>query len=132
MEEALTALLLADTSLDALVGDRIYWDTVPQGKASPVVVMYLISDAPDYHAVGPSGLVDSLVQIDCRGTTKASALAVARAVQNVLSGYSGTQGAVRFHPILKVAGRSSFERTDAGEKFYVASADYEVWSGAAA
>lgn len=133
MEEALTALLLADATVTSLTGtgDRLTWDVIPQGKTGAAAVMYLISGIPDYHTAGPSGLVESRVQINCRASTKADALALARAIEAALSGYSGTVGGIKFNPILKLGSRSRFDKTDS-ERFYLASADYQVWSGLAA
>lgn len=133
MEEALTALLLADATVSSLTGsgNRLTWDVISQGQSGAAAVMYLISGIPDYHTAGPSGLVESRVQIDCRATKKADAVALARAIEAVLSGYSGTVAGIKFNPIFKISDRSRFEKTDA-EAFYLASADYQVWSGLAA
>lgn len=132
MDEALIELLTSDAALAALVGDgdRIYWDEIGQGKASPAVVLYKISGIVDYHHGGQSGLVESRVQIDCRGVDKGSSLATARAVEAVLSGFRGIVGAVRFGSILKDSERSRFDRTEA-ERFFIVSADYIIWNGSA-
>jgi hypothetical protein len=131
MEEALIAVLLADAPLVALVEDRINWDVIPQGNVKPTVVMHLVTGTPDYHMTGPSGLVPSRVQVDCRGVTKAAALAVARAVESRLSGFSGTQGNIVFQGIFKEDARSGFEGEGA-DKVFRESADYRIWSGLAA
>jgi len=134
MDEALTALILASPAVTALIGEgassRLYWDVIGQAKASPAVVLYKISAIPDYSHRGPGGLVQSRVQIDCRAKTRATALAVARAVEGVLSGYRGKVSGIRFGSILKVGERSTFEKTEA-EAFYVMSADFVIWSGPA-
>ena len=130
MEEALRTLLLTDTALANLVGRLIDWDVIPQGKSGPAVVMHLISGVPDYHMAGPSGLVQSRVQIDCRATTKATAKAVARAVEAVLSGYKSKIGAITFGGIFKDNGRSRFDKTEP-ESFFTESADYLIWNGSA-
>ena len=133
MEQSFIALLLSDSALVALVGDRIHWDTQTQGEAKPAVVLYLVSDVPDYHMQGPSGFVESRVQIDCRGATRKSAKAVASAVQDLLSGYAGTVGNIKFQGIFKDNERSSFEKPDNGsEAFFLVSADYRVITGLAA
>lgn len=133
MEQAFIALLLSDSALVALVGDRIKWGTLTQGSVNPAVVLHLISDVPDYHMLGPSGLVESRIQIDCRGTSKASAKAAANAVQDLLSGYTGTVGSIKFQGIFKDSERSSFEKpTNGSEAFHLASADYRVFTGLAA
>jgi hypothetical protein len=134
MDEALVTLLLASPAVTELIGEgaasRLYWDVIAQGKASPAVVLYKISGIPDHSHRGPSGLVQSRVQVDCRDRTRAGALAVARAIESLLDGYAGIVGTVRFGSILKDGERSSFDRTEA-EAFYVMSADYMIWSGTA-
>jgi hypothetical protein len=131
MEEALRAILAADATLSGLVGTRIYWDTIPQGKPSPNIAMWLVSSVPDYHMAGASGLVESRVQVDCRGDSWASAKAVARAVEAVLGGFVGQQGTVVFKAIFKISDRSSFETPTDGSEF-LSSADYQVFTGLAA
>lgn len=134
MDEALVTLLLASSTLTGLIGSgdnsRLYWDVIAQGKPSPAVAMYKISSIPDYHHGGPSGLVQSRVQIDARAKTRAAALEVARAIEAQLSGYRGVVGAIRFGSILKDGERSSYDRSEA-DAYFVVSTDYMIWSGAA-
>lgn len=131
MEEALRALLLTNTDLTNIVATNLAWDVMGQGKGKPGVVMYLIAGLPDYHMAGPSGLVESRVQIDCRAATWTDAKAAARAIEATLSGYSGTIGTIKFGGIFKGGARSEFENTGP-DKFYLASADYQIWTGLAA
>lgn len=131
MQAAFRALLLSDPTLVGLVGRRITWDVADQGKGPKAVVLYLISDVPDYHMQGPSALTQSRVQIDCRGKDKPEVVALAAAVQALLSGYKGVCEGVHFEGVFKTLGRSSFVRTEA-EGFYLESADYEFWWAAAA
>lgn len=131
MEEALRALLLTNSTLTGIVATNLSWGVMGQGKAKPGVVMFLISDAPDYHMAGPSGLVESRVQIDCRAAKWTDAKAAARAIEETLSGYRGAIGSIWFKGIFKDSARSGFEDTGA-EKFYLESADYIVWHGLAA
>lgn len=132
MDEALTALLLANATVSGLVGDgdRLFWNVLGQGKQGTAAVLYLVSGVPDYHMQGPSGLVESRVQIDCRASTLAAAKALSDAIEAVLSGYSGNQGGVKFNGIFKDSARSSFVKTEA-EAFYLYSADYLIWSSSA-
>lgn len=131
MEEALVNLLLADSDLSALVGPRIHWDEIPQGSADPAVTLFLVSGVPDYHMAGPSGLVASRVQIDCRGPSKEVALSVARAVEAVLSGLKTTIGSIKFDSVMKINARSEFEKS-ATPAYRLESADYRIWHGLAA
>lgn len=133
MQEDLTAFLLADTAIAALLGggDRLYWNLIEQGKPNPAAVIYLISGVPDYHMAGPSGLVESRVQIDSRGETAAEALAVARAIEVRLSGYRGVRGGTKFMGIFKQSERSRFD-PDPVPGVHMHSADYQIFSGLAA
>ena len=89
MEEALVALLLADTSLSALVGMRIHWGVRPQGEALPGVTLFRTDGADQPTYAGPDGLGDSHVQADCWAETYASAKAVARALKAAAAGRHG-------------------------------------------
>ena len=133
MQEALTALLLADTAIAGLTGggDRLYWNVGEQGKPDPMAVLYLISGVPDYHMQGPSGLVESRVQIDCRAGTVAEALALARAIEARLSGYRGTQDGIKFKGIFKQSERARFD-AEPKPGTHMHSADYQIFSGLAA
>lgn len=131
MEEALRTLLLTSSDLTDVVATNLSWGVLGQGKAKPGVVMFLISGLPDYHMAGPSGLVQSRVQIDCRATKWTDAKAAARAIEETLSGYSGVINSIKFNGIFKDGARSGFEETGA-EKFYLESADYLIWNGLAA
>lgn len=129
MEEALRALLLEDATVSS-VATGVFWDTIPQGWLGPVVVLFRISTVTDYHMEGPSGMREQRVQIDCRGATKTEAIGVARAVEDVLSGYAGTVNGTVFQGVFKENHRSSFEQPGNGAaKYFVESADYIVFTG---
>lgn len=132
MNEDLTALLLGDTTISGLVGagQRLYWSAVGQGQGGPAAVLHTISSVPDVAMSGPTGLVRSRIQIDCRAMTGADALALARAIEARLSGYRGTVGGTKFGGIFKDGERTEFEKDV--EAFHIVSADYLVWSGSAA
>ncbi|MEO0033520.1 MAG: hypothetical protein RIS94_3278 [Pseudomonadota bacterium] len=81
MEETLTAWMLGDAPLAALVASRINWDARPQAEGLPAVSLTLVSTMPTQTMTGPTSLESCRVQIDCWGTTSGSAVAVARAVR---------------------------------------------------
>jgi hypothetical protein len=87
MEESLVSYLLASSGLAALVGTRVYWTRAPQNVAKPYAALQRVSGNRDYHMLGPSGLVESRVQIDCYAVTALTAEALARAVDAALSGW---------------------------------------------
>lgn len=127
MEQALVAHLLASTGLAVLVGTRIHWVRAPQGTASPRIVLYRVSGVRDMHMQGPSGLIASRVQIDCMGLTYSSAKSVARAVEERLSGFSGSRGSVRFDGCFLVNERDDYFDGDTTDKLFRTSLDFIIW-----
>lgn len=131
MQTVLANLLLAHDPLAALIGNRVYWDELPQGQPHPAIVMHLVFGAPSYHMAGPSGLVESRVQFDCRGGTSAEARAVADALEVRLSGFRGDYEGVRFGGAFLVLSMSRSDKTDA-MRWFTAKRDFQIWSARAA
>lgn len=134
MEAALLAKLLANANLLDLTGTRINWLRRPQGEAIPAnkgaVVLHRIDGQPDYHHGGPSGLVVSRVQVDCWAGSYKVAKLVARAVEAAVTGFSFTQGAIRFDVILIASERDdTFE--EAPNTYFRTSLDLMVHHAAA-
>lgn len=128
MEEQFRALLTGHAPLTALVGQRIYWDEIPQSASRPCVVMHVVSSTPTYHMKGEDGLRSCRVQIDCQATTIASKWAVARAVEGLLSGYRGVVNGVEFSGIFKSLDRDKTERTTPDDTIKIRQQDYEIWA----
>lgn len=125
MEVQLTARLLSEESLTAVVDDRITWLRRDQGGATPAIVLHRIDGAPDYHSLGPSGLVESRVQADCWGATYAEAKAAATALKAVMSGARFAQGVVRFDAVFVIDERDqTFDET--GGAIYRTSVDLNI------
>jgi len=122
MQTKLANLLLSYAPLAAMVGNRVQWDTVPQGSPQPSVVMYVVSGVTDYTMAGASGYVQTRVQFDCRGTTAASARAVAEAVEARLSGFRGEFSGYKFQGVFMQGQRTRFDK-DGPEKWFTDSRD---------
>lgn len=130
MEAALIARLLATAGLTALVSTRINWSRRPQAEALPAIVLHRIDGGRDYHLTGPSGIIESRVQVDCWAASYGSAKAVARAVETTLSGARFIQGAIRFNTIHVVDERdSTFD--ESGTALFRTSLDLMVHHSAA-
>lgn len=117
MQTKLMPLLLIHAPLVALIGNRIAWDTLPQGTAPGSVVMYVISGVTDYTMAGPSGYVMTRVQFDCRGESAAKARAIANEVEAFLSGYSGTYQGFKFQGVFMQGQRTRFDKDGAASWF---------------
>lgn len=125
MEETLTTLLLTNSSVTGLLGDRVNWVRRPQADGTfPACVLQRVDGERQYHTKAPDGLVASRVQIDVWGETYASAKNAMRAVLAVLNGYrSGSiQGA-----FIETERDLPDETNDANVRLFRCSADITIW-----
>ena len=130
MQTKLAGLLLAHPPLAALVGNRVQWDTLPQGADQPSIVMYVISGVTDYTMQGASGYVQTRVQFDCRGETAADARAVAEVLNVRLSGFRGDFGGYRFQGAFAQGQRTRFDK-DGPTNWFTDSRDFTIhWAPA--
>lgn len=138
MEEALIRLLLNASGLTALVSTRINWSVRPRDVSDvPAIVLHRIGGLPQITLDGPSGHIQSRVQVDCWALTYASALAVSRAVKSVLNGFRGpvSNGASPPTTLSNIQGilpdneQQSFEvsGTEAAQRYHRVSLDYLIW-----
>lgn len=127
MEEALVDWLLDDSAIETIVSDRINWNVTPQGDGKPSLVLSRITGIPDYHMLGPSGLVRSVVQADCWAGTFAGAVTLGRAVKARLSGIGAAQ-VDDFQKVSVINERHGFEPgAETAERFHRVSLDFELW-----
>ena len=131
MQTKLAPLLLTYAPLVTLVGNRIQWDTLPQGSPKGQINMSVISGVVDYHTVGASGLVEARIQFDCRDATASKARAIAEALAAKLSGFRGIFGGYQFKGCFEIGQRTSHGKVDAHE-WFTDSRDYTIWWGRAA
>lgn len=129
MEEALLSLLQADEMLVGLTADRITWGRRSQFTAIlPAIVLTRVSGRRDYTMNGASGLVESRVQVDCFGKSYSEAKATARAVLDVLSGYSDFYSGGFFQGIFLDSERDRSDKESGADRYlFVSSMDFLVW-----
>lgn len=127
MEEALVTRLLAVAGLTALTATRIYWNLAPQNVAKPYVVLTRVTGIRDMKMSGPSGLVESRVQVDCYGATYASAKGVALQAETALSGYKGTVSTTIFDGCFLVMERHGYVPDDTPDRLHRISLDFIIW-----
>lgn len=132
-EEDLRTLLLTGGGSPAPLADiGVHWNDAPQAAPLPYVVLWTVSDLPDYVMEGPSGLENIRIQCDCKARSYPAAKDLARNVKDIVSAFKGTVGATNFQGIfidgsrdgIEPAGGASAERRD------VCSLDLVVWFAA--
>jgi len=90
----ITTALAAASTITAIVGTRIYADVADGSTAAPYLVWQVISTGGDTTHDGDRSIEFPLIQFNCWATGKASAIALASAVNAVLDGntLSGSSG----------------------------------------
>ena len=127
MEDALIAKLLADSGVSALVSNRVYPVSRPQGTALPAISLGTVSNVPVYTNDGEAGIAESRVQVDCWGATYGSVKAVARAVTASLSAFFGAVDGRVFQYVLLDGERDSRESgSNAPEYLFRTQLDFRV------
>lgn len=127
MEESLIALLLAVSGVTTVVGERVHWNRIEAPAVAPYVILRTISGTRDYAMDGATGLVESRVQVDCYGSTYASAKTAARAIEAALSGYRGTQGGTEFGGVFLTAERDLVDEDESPADLHGVSLDFTIW-----
>jgi len=111
------ALLLGHAPLAALVGNRVHWLVQPRSVTGfPYVNLTVVSDPRSYHMKGETGLRKTRVQVDAWAETYEGAKAVADAVTDYLSGYSGAINGTAFQSIFIVGSRDLTDSTTGEER----------------
>ena len=129
---ALRAILAADPTVNALCAGRIYPVQLAQGVRSPSVVYHRVTGLFDYVMNGPSGLVQSLMQIDSVAPGPDAATSLGNAVHDALTGFRGLvtfgsnspQTSITIHGIFNTTERDSF---DAVTEMNALQRDYQIW-----
>ena len=129
IEEAIIGHLLDTMGVSALVSNRVYPLSLPQGRTLPAMTVQRVSGAPLYADDGEAGLVNPRVQVDCWGATYAAAKLSARAAVTALSAYVGDMGGVEVQYVLLEDERDMPRESGANAAEYVfrVSLDFIVW-----
>jgi len=131
IEEALNTLLLATSSITALVGTgaaaRIFPLRIPQDAARPALAYQKISSPKTHSHGGTSNLARSRFQFTAQAATYTSAKALAAALRTALIGYRGTVSGVRIDGILIDDDRDGDIEIQSNEVLPYVQIDAVIW-----
>lgn len=137
IEAALSTYLKASAlNAASTVNGRIYSGVAPQDVAYPRITFTVISDVPEHHMSGASGIGNATVQIDVWATDSAAASGsltrrtIAKAVKNAMDGIvGGTFGGMNVGSVAMTNQRNTEERPDNASEnaIYRASMDFSIW-----
>ncbi len=83
-----------NATIVAVVGERIYPLSIPQGESLPAIVYQVISEEHDNHVDGSGGLAHATVQISCYATSYAAARNLAETIRVAITGDRGTYASI--------------------------------------
>jgi len=92
ISQALRAFLLAQPSIVALVGTRIYPQVLPQQPTYPAITYAQVSGVRMQILEGPAGRARPRITINSWGESHESMDALAGALRAALDGYAGPMG----------------------------------------
>lgn len=127
IEEAITAHLLADAGVAALVATRVYPVKMPQRPTYPAVTYFRVSGPREHSQSGPSGLAHPRFQLDCMAATYAGAKTLAAAVRLALDGFRGSMGGGGGVDVNAVFIEDDRDDQDDDIQVYWVSLDAVVW-----
>lgn len=129
MEADFINLIESAPGVVALVSDRVYPVSAPQGASFPRITVARVSGAPLYDDQGEVGLEDGRMQVDCWAISYTEAKRLAAAVKGFLSAFSGLFGTTTFSYIMLDTERDLREGggNSAEYPFHVAL-DFIVWT----
>jgi len=102
---ALRTYVLADATVTALAGVRMYPRRLPQGPTLPAIAYQRIDTRREHDMDGPDGLPRARVQLSIWAASVAAAEELAAAVRGRLDGYKGAWGSVTVGSCLCVGER---------------------------
>jgi hypothetical protein len=127
IEEALTAYLLAQSGLTALIARRLYFDSLKLGTDLPAVVCINISDVKLHTLTGQYANERPMYQFSAYGSTRAEARAVANQLKTALIDYHGTLSGVVVNKIeLQNELSSQYVSADGTTKTCIVDLEFEV------
>jgi len=128
IETALVTYLLAQSTVTALVGDRIDLGIAKQTTIKPYVVISKISGVREHSHDGESGLAHPRLQISVFANSYGSAKQVTEAIRGVLDCYTGTMGGEGGVVVQAVflEDETDFYEGEATNIYQVAT-DYIIW-----
>ena len=125
---ALRAFLLADVSILAVVGPRVFPAVMPQGITAPSLVYNRVSGLGDHHMQGASGYVQARMQVAAWSQALDDAETLANLVKARLDGWRGTMatgsGAVRVMGVFYL--QENPPNYDAARRLHGVGRDYMI------
>lgn len=131
--ETVVQLLLAEPTVAALVGDRIYPLEAPDAADFPLIVVSKASGVGEYDLEGDTGLEDARVGVDMYGLVYDEILAIRWVVRRFLSGkakaaVSGNPCAIQGAFCINDSDMTESATDRAGPKLRRRNLEFRIWN----
>lgn len=127
IDEALTAYILAQPGITALIDRRLYPDDLPEGTRYPAVTCRDISDVKNHAIDGQIKNENPVRQFTVYADTKPEAMAAGAQIEAALNDYTGVMGEI---PVQKItllnALSSTYVSTDGLVKKNTRYLEYQI------
>src|SRR5450631_2960053 len=90
LEAGIVSLVMANADVLAITRTGGFLVALPKDETLPSWTHQTLSDSGPYTLGGAHGFVTRRLEINCFGSQRADAVSLAKAIDNVLSGYRGT------------------------------------------
>lgn len=125
IEDGLYSYLKAQSTINSIVGDRIYPSILPQDPVLPAITFHVVSSEPVSRQDGKPVLEKARIQIDAYASQVRNAKLLAKAIRDSLEAYVGLMGTISVQAVFVLDyGMTDFE--DVPSEFRVIS-EYEIW-----
>lgn len=100
IETAIDSLLINNTAITDLIGDKLYSQVREQTDGLPAITYQVISGIRNFDMTGPNGFVVGRIQINCFAATILASRQLAAVVRVALSGFKGGAAGVQIECML--------------------------------
>jgi hypothetical protein len=128
IEQGLSLLIQADPTVRALCPEGGFMSILPEGQRLPAWTYFVVSDPGHYVLDQVNKFGDARIQIDCYGNTAAEAMALATAIDDVLSGYKGVLADADATRVAGAFRNNKIDFFDDASRTYRRLLEYTVWS----
>lgn len=127
LEQGLRAHLLADESVAAIVGPRVYALQLPQRPTYPAITFRRVGVQRFPTLDGGPELAGVRVQVDCMATGYEAAKNLAAAVRGALHGHRGDLGGVVVQSVELDGGETDLDEVEGDRAMRWVSLDFSIW-----
>lgn len=129
VEDALYAILTANSDVSGLVSLRVYPLQSPQLPVYPLIIYRRIGGNHGQHMTGGTGLGSARLEVASWGKKHSLAWALAENVRDALQGFTGSAGSVDVSAVILDGDSADSEQLATGREQFVynVSHEYTFW-----